>query len=76
MPKTPLELMKEEFPEEFSKGPLTLKQQLKEIDQIMAIEQNFLDNPDPRGFNSTEEIPNEIRGRASAMAKGSNPDES
>lgn len=35
-----------QFPEEFENKPLTLQQQLKDMDQIIAVEQGFIGNID------------------------------
>ena len=50
-----VEELKREFPNEFSNKPLTLRQQLKDMDQIIAVEKNFIDNPDLGLSNDNEE---------------------
>lgn len=45
--KSFLESLKEEFPDEFQEKPPTLRKQLKDMDQIIAVEVDYLDNPDP-----------------------------
>ena len=51
MPKGPLgkeflQSLRQEFPEEFSNKPLTAARQLKEMDSILAVEENYLDSLD------------------------------
>jgi hypothetical protein len=46
--KSFLETIKELYPDEFSNKPATLKQQLHNSDQIIAIEENYLDKPPQR----------------------------
>ena len=41
-----LDKIKAMYPDEFHDKPITLKQQLKEMDQIIAVEEHYLDNPD------------------------------
>jgi hypothetical protein len=43
--KSFLETIKEMYPDEFSHTPKTLKKQLKDMDEIIAIEDNYLDKP-------------------------------
>lgn len=44
--KSFLESLRLEFPEEFSNKPRTLAQELKNIDAILAVEEDYLDKPD------------------------------
>lgn len=50
--------LREEYPTEFNKEPKTLKQFLKDADRNIAVEEDFLDNPDPV-FQGIEEVPDE-----------------
>ncbi len=57
--KTFLESLRQEFPEEYSKEPRTLRQELKYLDEILGIEEHFLDNIDSslESLNTEEVIP-------------------
>ncbi len=54
-----LESLKEEYPEEFNKKSTTLKEFLKDADQNIAVEEDFLDNPDFTREVHEEEIPDD-----------------
>lgn len=48
--------LREEYPSEFSTEEQTLKQVLKDMDQIIDVEKKFLDNPDPDLFEGVEDV--------------------
>lgn len=41
-----LESLRKEFPEEFPETPLSLDDQLHYLDQVIAVEEGFIDNAD------------------------------